>query len=237
MKKLTSVLLAFFVGISFANAQQRIVEKSFTVNKDESIELDLKFGEEISVKAWDKNEVSFKAIIIINQGKLNDALELDYIQDDMGLRISASYDKEKTKEGRRSDCPDNKYSSYSWGNDDDRYFVCSKIVYEIYVPATADLEVESISSNIELVGLTGPIYAKSISGFVDMSWPERQGAELSLKTISGEAYSDLDDIDFLNKKDHAPVVGYEIKARLRGGGPRVRLESISGNIYLRKSSS
>ena len=237
MKKLTLILLILLVGISIGLAQQRIVEKSFKVEKGQPIELDLKFGEEISVKAWDKDEVAFRAVIVINQGKLNDALKMDYIQDDMGLKISASYDKEKAKAGRRSDCPDNKYSSYSWGNDDDQYFVCSQIVYEVYVPESADLQVESISSNIELIGLKGPIYAKSISGFVDMSWPEKQGAELSLKTISGEAYSDLDNIDFLNRKDHAPMVGYEIKARLAGGGPIVKLESISGNIYLRKASS
>ena len=237
MKKLITLILLVFLSMNLSSAQQRIVEKSFKVEKDQLIELDLKFGEEISVKAWDKEEVSFKAVIIINQGKLNDALELDYVEDDLGLKISASYDKEKTKEGRRSDCPDNKYASYSWGNDDDRYFVCSQIVYEIYVPASSEIEIESISSNIELVGLTGPVYAKSISGFVDMSWPEKQGAQLSLKTISGEAYSDLDDIDFLNKKEHPPIVGYEIRARLYGGGPIVKLESISGNIYLRKASS
>ncbi|MGK7371730.1 MAG: hypothetical protein ACNS64_16075, partial [Candidatus Halalkalibacterium sp. M3_1C_030] len=97
------------------------------------------------------------------------------------------------------------------------------------------LNVESISSNIELIGLKGPVNAKSISGFVDLSWAETNSADLSVKTISGEVYSGLDQLSLSNRKGDAPLVGYEIRGSIGSGGPRVSLESISGNIYLRKA--
>jgi DUF4097 and DUF4098 domain-containing protein YvlB len=45
----------------------------------------------------------------------------------------------------------------------------------------------------------GPVFAKTINGYVDMNWPQNKASDVSMKTINGELYSDLD-IDFLNKK-------------------------------------
>jgi hypothetical protein len=69
---------------------------------------------------------------------------------------------------------------------------------------------ETISANIDLKEVTGPVHAKSISGYVDMHWPSKQGASVAMKTITGEVYSDLD-INFLNKKDTPQIVGYLLK--------------------------
>lgn len=236
MKKfmLSSVLIFGF--LLQAAAQNRIVERSFAINQDDAVRLDLQFGETITVKSWDQNKVAFRAVIEINGGRLNDALQLDFDQSSGRVEIASDYNKEKLKEGRREDCPDN-YSRYSWSDDDDGgHVVCSRIRYEISVPRQVDLEVESISGDIELVGLAGPIRAKSISGFVDLSWPSGNAVKIDLKTISGEAFSDLEDLQFDNKKEHIPLVGYTLKGRIGTGGPRVSLESVSGNIYLRKAN-
>lgn len=234
MKNLILTPILLFLLCAVTNAQPRVVEKTFKVSKAATIDLDLRFGKHIKIEAWNKNEVSFQAVIEINSGRLNDALLLDYTQDEMGLSISADYDKERIKDGRRIDCPDRRYASYSWNDNGDHYVVCSEITYELMVPHQADLDIESISADIELSGVTGPVRAKSISGFVDVSWSEQQGADLSLKTISGEAYSNLENLMFRNKKDHPPLVGYELRGKIGKGGPLVRLESISGDIYLRR---
>ena len=236
MKKLT--LLAVFVfGILWqVQAQQRTVERSFTVSQDEPLELDLDFGNTITVNAWDKNRVEFVAVIEINSGRLNDALELDFKQDN-GLRIASDYNEDKLKAGRRFDCPDS-YSRNSWNSDnDDHYVVCSNISYELRVPRDVDLDVESISADINLVGLAGPIRAKSISGYVDLSWSSGKPADIDIKTVSGEAFTNLDDLHFDNKKPHIPIVGYKLKGRIGSGGPAVSLESVSGNVYLRKANT
>lgn len=240
MNRLLHLVLTGFVSILMLTApslsQQRVVERTFAVSSQERIDLDLKFGKTITVKAWDKNEVSFGAVIEINNGKLNEALILDFEESKNGLTVSADYDKQLIKQGRRKDCPDRHYSTYSWNDDGDHYAVCSNIAYEIFVPRKTDLNIKSISSDIELIGMQGPVRAKSISGFVDLSWPERQGAELSMKTISGEVYSGLDNLTLTNRKEDVPLVGYELRGSIGTGGPRVSLESISGNIYVRKGS-
>lgn len=237
MKKLALLFIFVLVSLLQTFAQQRIVEKSFSMNGDQKVRLDLRFGETISVNAGEKNEVAFKAVIEINNGKLNDALELDFNTEN-GLKITSDYNKQKLKAGRRQDCPD-QYSRYSWNNrsDDDSYVVCSNISYELRVPENIDLDVESISSDIELAGLTGPVRAKSISGFVDLSWPVENSANLNIKTVSGEAFTDLDNLQFKNKKKQIPLVGYSLKGTIGTGGPEVSIESVSGNIYLRKANS
>lgn len=230
--------LALFICLSMlvgsAIAQQRVVDKNIPLKDAEKVELDLKFGKAITVKAWDKNEISFRAVIEINNGKLNDALVLDFNKTDYGLTVLADYDETLLKEGRREDCPDSRFSTYH--KNGSHTVICSNIVYEIYVPRSIDLELETISADIELLGLQGPIRAKSISGFVDLSWPQEQGAELSMKTISGEVYSGLDNLGLINRKGGVPLVGYELHGSIGMGGPRVNLESISGNIYLRKEN-
>lgn len=235
MKKLT-LLVAFVLGFMLlTSAQSRIVERTFDVNKDDKISLDLRFGEIITIKSWNRNEVSFKADIEINQGKLNDALLLGFEHENGRLEIDADYDEQMLKRGRCEDCPDSNYTRYSWNNGAG-YVACSRITYEILIPKKADLSVESISGDIELVDLVGPIRAKSISGFVDLSWPSGRPAEIDIKTVSGEAYTNLDELQFDNRKN-MPMVGYDLKGRIGDGGPRVSLESVSGNIYLRRLNS
>lgn len=241
MKKLVLTFCAWLLLAGYSKAQNRVVEKSFSVNTTDKIRLKLKFGDTISVKSWDKDKVSFKAVIEINNGKLNDALDLSFDQDKGQLRIASDYDKEAIKKGNPCDCSkaDSTRKHWSsWNDGDGQYMVCSHIKYEVLVPAEANLDVESISSDIELVDLRGPIRAKSISGFVDLSWPSGKPADITLKTISGEAYTDLDDLRFENKKDHIPIVGYKLKGNIGAGtGPSVSLESVSGNIYLRRAQS
>lgn len=234
MKKL--ILLAVFVIAFFMHisAQNRIVERSFAINEDEKIHLDLRFGEIITVKSWDKNEVSFKADIEINQGKLNDALLLDFEHENGRLDIDANYNEEMLEEGKCEDCPDSNYTRYNWNNGNG-YVICSRITYEIVIPKYADINVDTISGDIELVDLAGPIRAKSISGFVDLSWLSGRPAEIDIKTVSGEAYTNLDELQFDNSKN-MPMVGYDLKGSIGNGGPRVSLESVSGNIYLRRFS-
>jgi DUF4097 and DUF4098 domain-containing protein YvlB len=116
--------------------------------------------------------------------------------------------------------------------------VCSSITYRLKMPANADLQVKTINGNITitgLTGLTGSVDAKSVSGFVDMNWPENQGAALSLRSINGEVYSDLPVQIKENKNNSAQPVGYKLERALASGtGPRIKLESISNDVFLRK---
>jgi hypothetical protein len=54
-----------------------------------------------------------------------------------------------------------------------------------------------------------------------------------MKSITGELYTDLD-MKIMNQQDEIPIVGYEMEGQLGGGGTKMRLETISSNIYVRK---
>lgn len=225
-------VLFFLTASASGLAQPSIVEQTFEAEHGKIVELNLKFGDQIIIHSWNRPEISFRATFEVNGGKLNDALLIDF-NTERAIRIDVDFDKELIKEGRAADCPDKNNFQTSQNSHKEGYVICSDILYEIHLPPDADLHVESISADIELVGLQGPVRAKSISGFVDMSWMERNGAEVSLKSISGGVYTDLENIEFYNKKKDIPLVGYEIKGKIGNGGAPVRLESISGDIYLR----
>ncbi|WP_018476224.1 DUF4097 family beta strand repeat-containing protein [Pontibacter roseus] len=233
MKKIWTMALLWLVMATGVQAQSKTVEKTLEVPANKKVVLQLKFGDNIKITAWDKKEASIKVTYQINSGKLNDALQLKFESDNNSARVLVDLDQELTKKGQAADCPGSNQSINISDNDGTRNFTCADINYEIFVPANADLTVETINGNIELRGLTGPVSAKSISGFVDMNWSANKGAAVALKTITGEVYSDLD-IDLAGKKQEAPMVGYELIGNVGGGGSAIKLESISNDIYLRR---
>ncbi len=230
MKK---TLLLAILGVVCAPAfAQKIIDKKLPYESGKTVNLNLRFGDSIQVRYWDKPEVSVHMSVKINQNKLNDAFVVTTSTTSDEIILKTDYDKEKLKAGKGEDCPGEKSS---WQSDDGehRYYVCSKINYQVTLPLQAKLKLETINGNIDIQGATAGVAAKTISGYVDMTWPKSKGANVAVKTITGEVYSDLD-IDFGNKKEKNPIVGYLLEGKINGGGPDVKLESISNNVYLRR---
>jgi hypothetical protein len=223
------IILAFFSSPLFA---QKIIQNKLPYTAGKTVNLNLKFADSIQVRYWDKSEVSVRIAVTINQNKLNDALLVTTGNTTDEVILKTDFDNELLKEGKGEDCPKEKSS---WNSEDGkhRYYVCSDINYQVFLPREAKLKLETINGNIDIQGATTTVEAKTISGFVDMSWPRAKGVNVAMKTITGEVYSDLN-IDFINKRQKDPIVGYLLEGTSNGGGPEVRLESISNNVYLRK---
>jgi len=62
--------------------------------------------------------------------------------------------------------------------------------------------------------------------------PGNKEADLDFSTISGTMYSDLELA--LNQKHNS--VPSRITEKINNGGPLIKLETISGDIYFRKSN-
>lgn len=99
---------------------------------------------------------------------------------------------------------------------------------------TGPVNVRSVSGDVKLKGLSGSsIDATTVSGDVDLTWSPAQAAELSLKSITGEVYADPA-VSFTNLKQRS-YVGYQLHGSYgSGGGPLVKLESVSGDVFFRK---
>jgi len=230
MKNLFTIL---FLGLLVSPVfSQKIINKNMSWSAGKTANLHLKFADSIVVHYWDKQEVSVRISVLINGGKLNDGLLVTSNTTNEEVVFKTDFDQELLKQGKAEDCPEGKKSVWSTDGKNSHY-VCSEINYEIYLPREARLKLETINGNIQIDGATAAVYAKTISGFVDMTWPKTKGANLAMKTITGEVYSDLE-IAFKNKDQKNPIVGYLLKGAVNGGGPDVHLESISNNVYLRK---
>ena len=227
-------ILITFTALFFLNAPvlaQQIIEETIPLQGDQKALFDLKFAEDIKVENWDKQEVYIKAEVNINNNTLNETHSTEIFETDEAVRVVTGFDEALIRSSKGNHCreTEGKQSHFSG---DDGYSICSHINYTIFLPADVDLELETISGNITISSRTGAVKAKSISGFVDFSSPGNQKADFYLKSITGEVYTDLD-IKIANRQEN-PIVGYELKGKLNGGGEVISLESISGNVYVRK---
>ena len=120
-----------------------------------------------------------------------------------------------------------------------------------------EIEVKTTTSDVEIRNVTGPVVGNStsgnfevvfsklnqdqpcaislISGELDITMPADTKAHLRAKTITGEIYTDFEVSQPSKEKDLKRVGGsWDTVFDLNGGGADLRIESISGNVYIRK---
>ncbi len=102
---------------------------------------------------------------------------------------------------------------------------------------TGPLVLSTISGNVNITfsGIPDkPVSINAISGEIDITLPAKTAASLELRTVGGSFYSDF---DFTEAKDNMKkVVGNELTYLLNGGGPKVSISTVSGNVYIRKGN-
>ncbi|WP_346855573.1 DUF4097 family beta strand repeat-containing protein [uncultured Draconibacterium sp.] len=109
---------------------------------------------------------------------------------------------------------------------------------------TGPFTVSSISGDIEAVfgslNQEQPTSLASVSGLVDVTLPASIKANIQVSNITGDVYNNLDLKNSSKQNDERSDGLNEIKHRnnseytLNGGGQKLFLKSVSGNIYLRK---
>ena len=207
MKIYLVVLCLLSAGISRA---QRLEEKSIPWQAGQAIQLDLKYAHDIQVHTRDQHDLSVRVSITLNDNTRNEAWSM--ATETTADRIRVTSDIEEPQESYEDPCEGRNYHL-------DGHSYCSLIVYDIYVPEAASLHVETLGGDITIQGAQAPVYAKSLSGFVDVDWSARQGATVSMKSITGEVYSNLDlalEEPFDPKHPRRSPVGWEIEGTVAG---------------------
>jgi len=195
---------------------QKVIEKHLNFASNQSIKLNIQIADSIRIITWNKNEVYTKASVNINDNKDNDVYLTEFNDKGNTVEVKANFD-DKKKVGYNDSC----------------HCCCnykSHIYWDIYIPEQSDFAVETIDGNIIIEGNTKEIKAHSISGFIDLSFAASRKADLKMSTISGTIYTDLA-MDTPSKRNG----GNDVDAAYNGGGEDVDLETISGDIFLRKS--
>lgn len=192
---------------------QQIIEKHIDFSGKESLSLKIQIADSIRILTWNKNEVYVKASVNINENKDNEAYNTAFDESDHAVTVNAKF-KENYFKGENNCC--NK----------------AAIFWQIYIPEKARFSVETINANVTVTGQTKEMKIKSISGYIDLAVPGTREADLDFSTISGTMYSDHDLV--LNQK-HSGMPS-RITEKINNGGPLIKLETISGDIYFRKSN-
>lgn len=234
----------FFIGLlltfSSLYAQKKVTATKSSSGIDD-VFVHVKFADNIEIKQWNKKEISVEATVNINDNEHNDFFSLETDKIGSTFTVKSDYGNFFKKHGNRS---------YSRSNDDDHGCRCNNdldINYVIYVPKNMSLEVKSISGSAQIDSYVGTLDIDFISGDIDV---KKHSKNMHLKTISGDIdvyvsdayfeaktltggiYSDLD-IDFeqsKRKNSHQ-----KITATIKNGEATLKLSTISGDIFLRKS--
>lgn len=210
MKK-SAIFIAFWVCLAASFAQTK-TEKHINFSGKESLELNIQIADSIDVQSWDKNEVYVTASVNINENKDNDAYLISYSESGNDVEVNANFRKD-----------------YFRGKDN----CCNKsdIRWKVFIPEKIPFSVETINGNITITGRTGEMKVKSISGFIDLAVPAAKQADIEFSTISGTVFTDHK----LTMERRSSGIPSVIKEKLNTGGPLIKLGTISGDIFFRKS--
>jgi len=146
---------------------------------------------------------------------------------------------------------------------------------------SSEIEVKTLSGDIILKDVTGPILANStsgtivvefesvaqqnpmsfvsVSGDIELNFPQGSHSDLTMQTMSGTAYTNVDDLVLVSnkpkqkekkKKKKKNIFGFEdsytlcdsdyfgfsqkIKAKLNGGGVEILTKTVSGDIIIKE---
>jgi hypothetical protein len=209
--KTIAIFIAAWLCLSVASAQQK-TEKHISFTGKESLELNIQIADSIELQTWDRNEVYVSALVNINENKDNDAYQISFGDTGKTVEITANFKKEYFK-GKDNCC--NK----------------SDIRWQVFIPEKAPFSIETINGNISIAGQTEEMKVKTISGFIDLAVPENRQADIEFSTISGTVYSNHSLVpESMNSRSHSVI-----KEKLNNGGQLIKLETISGDIFFRKS--
>ena len=211
MKTITILIV---VWLCFAPVEaQQIIEKHMDFSGKESLTLKIQIADSIDIQTWNKNEVYIKASVNINENKDNEAYLTSFDESGSSLTVNAKF-RDKYFNGKNNCC--NKID----------------IFWQVFMPEKTKFSVETINADITITGQTREMRVKSISGSIDLSVPVNKQAFLEFSTISGRMYSNH---EIALNKLHSGIP-LKISEKLNNGGDPINLETISGDIYFRKSN-
>ncbi|WP_020531455.1 DUF4097 family beta strand repeat-containing protein [Flexithrix dorotheae] len=109
----------------------------------------------------------------------------------------------------------------------------------VFKDVTGPIVANTTNGDIEIVYLSlnqeKPNSIKSVNGFVDVTLPASSKAEVKMRSMNGEIYSNFE-LTYPEDKKGIPHVGGNntIEGKLNGGGIMLSINSINDDIYLRK---
>lgn len=207
-----TIMLLILIIIVIPCKGQMTFDRQINFSGMSSVDMDIEIADSIKIHTWNKQEVSIKASVNINDNKDNEGYEIKLNEEGENLIVEAGF-KEDYFKGKENNCTE------------------TLICWELFIPEEIPFTVETINGNIIINGNTASIKAKTISGFIDWSVDQSCDASLQLRSITGTFYSDLN----LETEQRSNSFPPEFFAKLNSGRYPVNLETISGDIFCRRA--
>jgi hypothetical protein len=208
-----TVTILAIVWLCFAPIEaQQIIEKHMNFSGKESLSLKIQIADSINIQTWSKDEVYVKASVNINENKDNEAYVTSFDETGKTLIANANF-RDKYFKGRNNCC--NK----------------TDIFWQVFIPEKVRFSVETINADVTITGQTSSMNIKNISGYIDLAVPADKKADLEFSTVTGTMYSNH---NLALNKTHSGIP-LKINEKLNGGGDMLKLETVSGDIFFRKS--
>lgn len=238
-----SAVLVFIIGAALAAADQpyeEVFEQTYPVASNAMVSLENINGD-VSIDAWDRNEVQVKAVKRASTQALLEKLDIEVEATDDSVHIETKY-KRSHENGSRS------------------------VEYTLMVPRFASLDdIDLVNGDLLVVGVEGGVRAdsvngrvkaqelagsisidsvnggiecaisdqragdrvslESVNGTIDLWLAPGANADLTAETVNGRITNDLG-IEVHKGK----YVGSTMKGPVGGGGAEVSLETVNGAI-------
>lgn len=228
IKKL--ICLAMMLSLAaIAFSQITVVRtKTFLTKPDQQVDLNLKFASAIEVTSTDAKELTIEMIYKMDRAELEKIHQIEVEESNEKIVLETDYDVSSFPEEEQY-----RYKCWSCENNNPHNpCVCFNVSYRLAIPKGMYLKLGTISGDIELNGFEGPIKAKSVSGFIDLSWKPNRSSDFAFRTVTGEIYSDFD----IELDKSSTSYNKKLTTSLNGGGNLVALESVSGDIFFRQAA-
>lgn len=106
-------------------------------------------------------------------------------------------------------------------------------IKDVSGPITAYALNEDIEVSFTKINQSSPITISTTNGELDITLPGSTPADISLSSLNGEIYTNFD-LSAPSKDGLKAISTQKVNGTINNGGVKIQLNSINGNIYLRK---
>ena len=167
MKRFIVILVILFFLVllttnAWAERVEKVMEENFLLNSTGSFSL-ANIAGKIEIYSWDKEEARMLATKSISSWGIGDSeemldnIEIEIVSQPKNLKINT------------------RYPALSWVKN-------ARVEYQIWIPKTCTVELESVSGSIQMADHLNRVYAKTVNGSIKLN---NIMGNVELKTVSG----------------------------------------------------
>ncbi|TYA74825.1 DUF4097 family beta strand repeat-containing protein [Seonamhaeicola marinus] len=237
------LIIMALLSVMTLNAQKQVEIKA-PISKGQEVFVNFKFAQDIKIQHGNTNEIIVRATVNIDDGEGNDKYSIKTEKSSSQLKLYSDfgdYFKNRSRNVYYSNKDGKKENCNCCHNTDINYIVIVPRNIKLKIKSISgsvftnvydgDLVTDLISGDVTIKKYNGELRLKTISGVLDIVVNK---AKLNAKSVTGTIYSDMDfDKSDFSKYNNKKIHNH-ISKQVNGGTLLLTMETVSGNIYIRK---